>query len=85
MIIVYLIGNGFDVNLGMKTSYADFYDWYVEESVSNSDNIERLKKNIDAYKESNLWADLEEGIGKYVANVETIEEFIDFINYNTII
>lgn len=74
MIIVYLIGNGFDVNLGMKTSYADFYDWYVEESVSNSDNIERLKKNIDAYKESNLWADLEEGIGKYVANVETIEE-----------
>ncbi len=29
MNITFLIGNGFDVNLGLKTLYADFYDTYI--------------------------------------------------------
>lgn len=28
MNIVHILGNGFDINLGMKTRYADFYDYY---------------------------------------------------------
>lgn len=28
MNIVYLIGNGFDLSLGLKTSYSDFIRWY---------------------------------------------------------
>ena len=29
MKVVYLIGNGFDLNLGLKTSYSDFYTYYL--------------------------------------------------------
>ena len=29
MNIVFLIGNGFDLNLGLKTRYRNFYDYYV--------------------------------------------------------
>ena len=29
MKVVYLIGNGFDLNLGLKTSYSDFYTYYT--------------------------------------------------------
>lgn len=28
MNIVYIVGNGFDRNLGLKTSYQDFYKFY---------------------------------------------------------
>ncbi|MBK7465948.1 MAG: hypothetical protein IPJ43_03540 [Saprospiraceae bacterium] len=28
MEILYIIGNGFDINLGMKTRYSDFYTYY---------------------------------------------------------
>lgn len=45
MQILYIIGNGFDLNLGLKTSYKDFYDHY--KSVDSSKNsINNLKKNI---------------------------------------
>lgn len=30
MNVTFLIGNGFDVNLGLKTKYTDFYDSYIE-------------------------------------------------------
>lgn len=29
MNITFLIGNGFDINLGLKTRYVDFYDFYL--------------------------------------------------------
>lgn len=29
---IVLIGNGFDLAHGMKTSYADFIDWYWEQT-----------------------------------------------------
>ena len=30
-----LIGNGFDLAHGLKTSYADFVDWYFEKRYDN--------------------------------------------------
>lgn len=30
MNVTFIIGNGFDVNLGLKTKYTDFYDSYIE-------------------------------------------------------
>lgn len=29
MNVTFLIGNGFDINLGLKTSYKDFYEQYI--------------------------------------------------------
>ena len=42
MKIVYLIGNGFDLNLGLKTSYRDFYKKYIKQK-SNSEIVENFK------------------------------------------
>jgi hypothetical protein len=72
MNIVYLIGNGFDLNLGMKTSYKDFYDYYCMEKSSN-ENIEKLKNEIKNNIEN--WSDLELALGKHTEKVNTSIEF----------
>jgi len=36
MNIIYIIGNGFDINLGLKTRYVDFYKWYVDRNLENT-------------------------------------------------
>ena len=73
MNILFLIGNGFDVNLGMHTSYADFYEYYVNKQ-SPSKNVETLKNNIAQYKNTNKWSDLEKGLGLYTSEVKSISE-----------
>ncbi len=35
MNITFLIGNGFDLNLGLKTRYTDFYKYYMEHNPNN--------------------------------------------------
>ena len=73
MNILFLIGNGFDVNLGMHTSYADFYKYYVNK-ISPSKNVEALKENIARYKDTNKWSDLEKGLGLYTTEVKSVGE-----------
>lgn len=45
MNILFLIGNGFDINLGMQTRYTDFYKYYATVPTSK-DSILKLKKEI---------------------------------------
>lgn len=72
MRILYIIGNGFDLNLGLKTSYKDFYDYYISIS-SDKSSVNDLKKNISSnYKN---WADLELALGQYTGEIKTINEF----------
>lgn len=40
MKILYIIGNGFDLNLQLKTSYKDFYDYY-KSTESSTDSIRK--------------------------------------------
>lgn len=68
MNIVYLIGNGFDRNLGLNTDYPSFYKYYIKQK-SNSSAITNLKNNIDSDYEN--WADLEEALGRYLKNIVT--------------
>lgn len=74
MNIVFLIGNGFDINLGMKTSYADFYDDYINTYKFPSKPVERLMADIAQYKNTDLWADLEKGLGLYTEYIEDAKE-----------
>lgn len=74
MNIVFLIGNGFDINLGMKTSYADFYDDYIKTYRTDSVPINRLMQSIAQYKKTNLWADLENGLGQYTEHISSVDE-----------
>lgn len=72
MNILFIIGNGFDLNLGLKTSYNDFYRYYnTIDSVS--DKVKILKEDI--FKNFDNWSDLELELGKYTDNIQTLEEF----------
>lgn len=78
---VFLIGNGFDVNLGLKTRYAEFYEYYLNIPTENK-NIRNLKEHLRENK-SDFWSDLEIALGKYTAELssfEQMEEVYDDIN-----
>ncbi len=72
MNIVYLIGNGFDLNLGMQTKYEHFYEYYLS-NIQNGDSphIKKLKNTIAQSKQN--WSDLEEALGKYLNQIEKSE------------
>lgn len=68
MNILYFIGNGFDLNLNMKTSYQDFLNFY-KKIHNDSSTIKEFKKEID---ENYLdWSDLEVNLGKYTEKLES--------------
>lgn len=62
MRITFLIGNGFDINVGLATKYSEFYKYYVDKYPNDL-----LAKDIDENYE--FWSDLEMGLGKYTANI----------------
>ena len=64
MNITFFIGNGFDVNLGLKTRYSDFYPYFEEHAKENN----MIRNWIDGKEK--LWADLEEKLGQELRNVE---------------
>lgn len=72
MNIVYLIGNGFDINLGLKTRYIDFYNYY--KSIDSKNETLKFLKDSISNKDQN-WSDLEIALGEYTVNIKTIEEF----------
>ena len=58
----------------MKTSYANFYDYYIETYRSTSEPVNRLIESIAQYKKTNLWADLEKGLGEYTEQISSVNE-----------
>ncbi len=73
MNITFIIGNGFDLNLGLPTDYNHFYRYYSEQP-NSSENIKKLKENINQYKDKE-WKDLELGLGKFTSQVASEDEF----------
>ena len=72
MNVLYIIGNGFDLNLGLKTSYKDFYDYY-KSIESTKKNVINLKSSIsNNYKN---WSDLELALGQYTEEIKTLDDF----------
>jgi hypothetical protein len=69
MRILHIMGNGFDLNLGLKTRYEDFYAYYKQVSSLNSQEIESLKISIGSDLAN--WSDLELAFGKYTSILET--------------
>lgn len=55
-----LIGNGFDIGLGLKTDYRSFLDWYLREP-SESPEVKWLKERV--LKDKDLWSDAELAFG----------------------
>lgn len=73
MNVTLIIGNGFDLNMGLPTSYSDFYQYYlkVDSPVSGADFI---KQKIKDTPEN--WADLEKSLGDITAEYsDNVTEF----------
>ena len=73
MNIVFLIGNGFDLQMGLKTSYGSFLQWYLCQ-YSDNDEIKKFKDDItDEYE---LWANFELKLGEYTTHFTTPQKFL---------
>ena len=72
MNITFFIGNGFDLNLKLKTGYKDFYKYFTSKAPNNM-----IAKSIKSDYE--LWSDLELGLGEFTSSisVDQKEEFLD--------
>lgn len=70
--ITFLIGNGFDVNVGLETRYSDFYKYFIKQYPDNM-----IAKEIG--KEYEYWSDLEVALGKYTSKISSdkLEDFWD--------
>lgn len=76
MNVVIFIGNGFDINLGMKTRYSDFYQYYKSIKTQNS-LINNLKAEISS--DLSTWSDLELALGQYTKNIKNIDELDEIL------
>ncbi|MFC4655329.1 bacteriophage abortive infection AbiH family protein [Rheinheimera marina] len=75
MQIAYLIGNGFDIALGLKTRYSDFYDYYITVE-SDSALVNRFKTDLaKGMQEADKWSDFELALGSYLENLSDNKEF----------
>ena len=64
MNITFLIGNGFDVNLGLNSKYTDFYPYYIE-STKDLDDDNIIKKFSSKIKDNyETWGDFESAFAK---------------------
>ena len=78
--ILFLIGNGFDLNLGLNTKYSDVSHIYIEKyTETNDEDIQNFIKELKNNKEK--WADFEIAMGKYTENFNSTNKN----NYTNII
>ena len=47
--VLFLIGNGFDLNCGLKSRYIDAYNYYCSKTSNNSEVIKKFKKELGIY------------------------------------
>ena len=65
--VTFLIGNGFDLNLGLDTRYEDFYPHYLEDGRFHTDDPEILqfKELLQSGGNYSRWADFELALGQH--------------------
>lgn len=81
MVLTIFIGNGFDINLGLNTSYCDFYHVFLANNSTsynifekNSDNIHpELVSMIKENEGKKDWADLEMLLGQSIGKFDSID------------
>ena len=68
MNITFLIGNGFDRNLGLNTTYSDFVRVYKSSNAKN-DRLKSFREYISENEE--LWSSAEVEMGRYTDQFES--------------
>lgn len=76
MNITFIIGNGFDMSLDLKTGYKNFYPYFQEKA--GEDNILVDKIKADEKKKYANWSDLELALGKFtsILSEDDIDAFV---------
>lgn len=77
MQLTYLIGNGFNIKMGLKTRYCEFYKWYKDRPKPANLAVETFRSSINSNHK--LWADLEIALGKYLKKISKNEDAIAII------
>lgn len=72
MNILYMFGNGLDIQLGLKTRYPDFLDVYLK--TANDDSIIKQFKS-DIKSDISTWGDVEIALGEYSTKTSNISDF----------
>lgn len=75
MNLLYIIGNGLDIQYGLKTKYSHFYEYQLpkyQEKQKNSKYVNVIYDNIQEDKEN--WSDMELSLGELTKNSEIDEE-----------
>lgn len=65
MQVTFLIGNGFDLNLGLKTRYTDFYPLYLGAPESDALDYDILQFKMHLSEDYSHWADFERALGEH--------------------
>lgn len=89
--VTYLIGNGLDINIGLRTRYLDFYKHIKRINKQNSKNNiyqavikDYFSKNKELIEID--WSDFEIGIGEYTKGITNEAELANFfIDYEELI
>lgn len=78
MSVTFLLGNGFDINCGMRSTYKDAYKDYVKSPPNGDEILERFRKDIkeDERLQFETWADFEMGMGEYAKTFSSENDFI---------
>ncbi|MBQ9145464.1 MAG: hypothetical protein IJX70_03260 [Clostridia bacterium] len=63
MNITFLIGNGFDVGMGLKSKFSDYFPIYIKESEKKDISIKALADDIDTNRAE--WSYFEKKLGEY--------------------
>ena len=75
---VVLVGNGFDISIGMETSASAFLESFVQESVDSNIQFARDLANRISVDGVDTWADFERMIGRYSENfnLSSVESYL---------
>ena len=65
MNVAFILGNGFDLQLGMETRYSSFLDWYIQKMDGDDEDISNFKKYLSSNKKE-WWSDAEIAMGQYL-------------------
>ncbi|EMG27701.1 AbiH family protein [Listeria fleischmannii] len=66
MNITFLIGNGFDIEIGLKTKFSDFYKQLRDEKRKRNHIYKEITENPDK------WSDFEVALGNYTKKTRPI-------------
>lgn len=78
MKLLLVLGNGFDLNLGMPTSYRHFLKYFMASTAYDySENIVKLKSLIN--NDYDKWSDLEVALGEASSQFDDADDYIEAV------